>query len=109
MNIREPSGDKVNMDREQKILAAANELSYPARLEGLAEEATEVAQAALKLARVIRGENPTPKKRAEAVLELIEELSDLELCRMSVGLEYDEETIDKKLDRWLSRLAEHKS
>ena len=31
-----------------------------AKLEQLAEEAAELSQAALKLARVLRGENPTP-------------------------------------------------
>lgn len=33
----------------------------PALLEQLAEECSELAQAALKLARLERGENPTPK------------------------------------------------
>lgn len=33
----------------------------PAMFEQLAEEATELAQATLKMARKLRGENPTPK------------------------------------------------
>ena len=36
-------------------------LGEPALLEQLAEECSELAQAALKLARLERGENPTPK------------------------------------------------
>lgn len=43
---------------ENRIL---NKIGEPAVLEQLAEECTELAQSALKLARKIRGENPTPK------------------------------------------------
>lgn len=35
-------------------------IGSPAMLEQLAEEATELAQAALKAARILRKENPTP-------------------------------------------------
>ena len=38
-----------------------------AALEQLAEESAELAQAALKTARKLRGENPTPKSRADCV------------------------------------------
>lgn len=37
-----------------------DEIGEAACLEQLAEEAAELAQAALKMARIIRGENPTP-------------------------------------------------
>lgn len=46
----------------------------PARYESLAEECTELAQAALKMARLIRGENPTPIKRGEAETNLQQEI-----------------------------------
>lgn len=52
------------------------EIGEPAALELLAEEATEVAHAALKLARIERGENPTPKNKEIAIAELLEELGD---------------------------------
>lgn len=39
-------------------------LGTEAVLEQLAEEASELSQAALKLARKLRGVNPTPKDRA---------------------------------------------
>ena len=45
-----------------------------AMLEQLAEESAELAQAALKAARILRDDNPTPverfKKRAKAVRKL---------------------------------------
>lgn len=58
-------------------------LGEPALLEQLAEECSELAQAALKLARKERGENPTPKTKEECVKALLEELGDVNLC-MSV-------------------------
>lgn len=38
-------------------------IGRPAMLEQLAEEASELAKAALKLARIDRGENPTRSRR----------------------------------------------
>ena len=38
-------------------------IGLPAMLEQLAEECSELAQASLKYARLLRGENPTPKTR----------------------------------------------
>lgn len=46
-----------------------------ALLEQLAEESAELAQAALKMARKIRNENPTPKSRADCVANLQEEIA----------------------------------
>lgn len=51
-----------------------------ALLEQLAEESAELAQAALKMARKIRNENPTPKSHTDCVVNLQEEIADVELC-----------------------------
>lgn len=51
-----------------------------AALEQLAEESAELAQAALKMARKPRGENPTPKSRADCIANLQEEIADVELA-----------------------------
>lgn len=48
--------------------------------EQLAEESAELAQAALKMARKIRNENPTPKSHTDCVANLQEEIADVELC-----------------------------
>lgn len=58
------------MSIETKI---AEKLPVPALLEQLAEEAAELAQAALKYARILRGENPTPVNVYKAHANLIEE------------------------------------
>lgn len=62
------------MNDNAKILAAVGE---PAVLEGLAEECAELAKAALKLARIKRGENPTPVPLETAKLNFIEEVGDV--------------------------------
>ena len=47
-----------------------NEIGEPAMLEMLAEELVECAHEALKLARVKRGENPTPRTEKELNLDV---------------------------------------
>lgn len=84
-------------------------LREPALLEQLAEECSELAQAALKLARLERGENPTPKTEEECVKALLEELGDVNLC-MSVieanrGIHIRCLSVDKK-ERWAQRIRE---
>lgn len=80
-----------------------------AALEQLAEEAAELAQAALKLARITRGENPTPVKRDQAFDALVEELADVKLCVSVLETEYGsfntEGTVAMKYQRWLHRLS----
>lgn len=84
-------------------------LGEPALLEQLAEKCSELAQAALKLARLERGENPTPKTEEECVENLLEELGDVNLC-MSVieanrGIHIRCLSVDKKA-RWAKRIRE---
>ena len=45
----------------------AKKLTKAAVLEQMSEEAAELAQAALKYARILRGENPTPVTEREAM------------------------------------------
>lgn len=56
------------------------EIGQPAMLEQLAEECCELGQAALKMARVLRGENPTSKTEMQCLDALTEEIADVELC-----------------------------
>ena len=55
-------------------------IGEPATLEMLAEECVELAHAALKMARVERGENPTPKSRESCEDAMHEELVDVLIC-----------------------------
>ena len=79
-------------------------IGRPAALEQLAEESAELSQAALKLARCMRGENPTPKSRRQCESDLMEELTDVILCLRVLGLKADKELMKYKHDRWKKRL-----
>lgn len=71
--------------------------------EQLAEECTELAKEALKKARKLRGENYTPLNMEEIDISLKEELSDVQLCSMVLGLHPDTKIIMYKLNRWIDR------
>ena len=78
-------------------------------LAGLAEEAAELGQAALKLRRVIDGRNPTPATYREAVKGLNEEIADVLLYLewiQSMDNDLVREIRNKKLARWVTRLME---
>ena len=79
----------------------------------LAEEAAELAQAALKLRRCITGINPTPIMPVEAEANLIEELADVRLCaevlnRGSKIANQIDGIATSKLGRWAKRLEDVK-
>ena len=78
-------------------------IGIPAMYEMLAEECCELAQAALKMARIMRGENPTPKTMERVKENLIEEVTDVELCLKELSLGYDVETMAKKIKRFQER------
>lgn len=81
-----------------------------ALLEQTAEEASELSQACLKMARKIRGENPTPKDTNDILENLNEEIADVILCCNELVdariVSYDD--IDgmamKKYKRWCERV-----
>ena len=76
----------------------------------LAEEATELAHAALKLRRVYDGKNPTPVTHEEAFENLKEEIADVRLIIDVLGM--DKNHMERcmmqssKLKRWVQRLEE---
>ena len=86
----------------------------------LAEEASELAQAALKLRRALDGTNPTPKSVAECLENIQEEMADVFVCLTMFGKSaerdgiliynrYMEKVIKieyEKEARWLHRLQD---
>lgn len=89
-----------------------DKIGIPALLEQTAEECTELAQACLKLARKMRGNNPTPKDFPELIENLEEEVADVSIC---VELLADDGIIDTvnvidisedKEKRWVKRIEE---
>ena len=80
----------------------------PAALFGqLAEEAVEVAHAAMKMQRILEGTNPTPVTEKEAMGCCLEEICDLfnalEVLKLDVNLKY-EGIRKKKMARWVERI-----
>lgn len=81
----------------------------------LAEKASELAQAALKLRRALDGTNPTPKDIEECRYNILEEFADVLNCINAYCCDDDFvfhnfttraiKIRHKKLDRWLSRLG----
>ena len=91
-----------------------NDIGVPATLELCAEEAVELAHAALKMARKLRGENPTPKSMDDIIDALTEELGDIQI-NIDKILEYgivskaDVDAVKEfKRKRWEERLREKK-
>ena len=86
------------------------EVGEPAALELVAEEASELAQACLKLSRILRGENPTPVPEVLAAEKVMEEAADVQtaLSVLSSAQWYDEDKVMhiqwKKSERWKERL-----
>ena len=80
-------------------------IGEPAMLEQLAEEAAELAQAALKCARIERGENPTPVTESEAYKNLVEEYTDVETCARELCLRADREIEAAKRQRFYDRIS----
>ena len=77
----------------------------------LAEEASELAQAALKLRRCITGKNPTPVTPMQAEANLVEELADVQLVTevLNRGKRIQKQIdsiAESKLDRWSQRIEE---
>lgn len=86
----------------------------------VAEEASELAQAALKLRRALDGTNPTPKNVEECLENIQEEMADVFVCLTMFGKSAERDGIliynrymekvikieDEKEARWLHRLQD---
>lgn len=82
------------------------EIGEPAMLEMLAEELVECAHEVLKLARVLRGENPTPRTEKDVRASLREEWSDVIQCSKELNLDVDWNQIEMKRQRFEARWKE---
>ena len=95
-------------------MSIVNEIGLPATLEQCAEECNELAKACLKMARKLRGENPTPLSIDEIVANLAEEIADVEVCideilySKIVSDESIKNVKNSKEGRWHQRILEEK-
>lgn len=87
-------------------------IGTPAILEQCAEECSELSHACLKMARKIRGENPTPAEHEDILNSIAEEMADVYLCMEYVQDELyisgDDicDFIEGKRARWNKRIEE---
>ena len=93
------------------LIYISENVTRPAMYEQLAEECAELGKASLKMARALRGENPTPVTQKEAREMLREELNDLLTVVHALEIEdlVDEELQWQKLQRWGERIHAAKS
>lgn len=100
--------NKIEFSRAERfqIEYIRKTVSAAARYEQLAEECAELAQAALKVARYAREENPPRKDPAQIFCDLLEEVSDVILCLESVNVNPDLLTMERKLNRWYKGICE---
>ena len=82
-------------------------LGIPELLAGLAEEASELAQAALKYRRALDGRNPTPITDDEAYERLCEEIADVKLyvSMLNLNAKHISEIMQFKEKRWEDRIG----
>ena len=87
----------------------ARSIGWEALYTQLAEEAAELAQAAIKVARITHGTNPTPISLIEAKNMVREELTDVVQCATYLEFDVDYEQIKHKEERWANRIANAQS
>ena len=82
------------------------DLPEETRLIQLAEEASELSQAALKLVRAMHGDTPVPEDQARN--KLLEEIADTRVCTCAIMSRFDEVAVEwickKKIKRWEGRI-----
>ena len=104
----------LGLDRETKPWSDCESvrmmLGKPEILTQIAEEAGELAQAALKLRRAMTGVNPTPLPEGAAWQDLLEEIGDLWNAIDALDIEVHNPLIDvirkRKMQRWAKRLED---
>lgn len=83
----------------------AEKIGKAAMLEQFAEECMELGHACLKMARIIRGTNPTPVPAQTAWENIIEEYTDVRLCARELEIQPDGGIAKRKMNRWRKRMG----
>lgn len=98
--------DKIDLSI---IEYAKNNLEEKERILALAEEASELSQAALKLHRAMSGKNPTPITVDEAMANVLEEYGDVENVMETLITATQKNDLlkirSRKMIRWSSRIS----
>lgn len=94
---------------QEKVELIRNLLDEACLYDQLAEECSELIQAASKKSRKLRDVNPTPRSEWMINSNIDEELNDIWLILIILQLDshFSKEATEAKLDRWLTRLYDH--
>lgn len=110
-NEEQPFKYPVSVDHAAEIIGRKE--SPASLLSLLAEECSECAHAALKLARIIRQESPTPESEEVAFDHLVEEITDVQNVMLilqeytpTLSVKADFSISYFKLNRWVERINE---
>ena len=106
----------INKNNQYKKELIANKLGAEEILTAIAEEASELTQAVLKLRRAYNKLNYTPKTEADCIQNVTEEMADLEvsieILRLCISTDvlrfmddYKTDIKERKLERWFDRLG----
>lgn len=99
--------------KENKLISGCSDriranITYPELLAQLAEECSELAQAALKYRRTMVKGNPTPVRGGVASAGMLEEIADVLLVLQVMGIDLEANHIttvrEYKASRWVNRL-----
>lgn len=93
----------------EQINYISGHMSSPALFEQLAEECVELAKVSLKIARVLRNENPTPASIVNICGDFVEELTDVNLVCDTLHVFPNIDIYKKKTNRWYKRLHRESS
>lgn len=101
--------DRGTVDIMKKVIVPNTTLETA--IDQMAEEATELSHAAQKLARIIRGNSPSPVTLVQAIEKLKSEFADVVTCSICLtekGFCLDGEDVNEmiknKICRWAERL-----
>lgn len=83
-------------------------VGLPAVFESMAEECVELAHAAIKVARGLRKDNPTPVSYGDLLEDIEEEFTDLVSCAIAIGIEPDADLSVRKFHRMKQRVEAQK-
>lgn len=92
------------MVKENNVALIREIIGDAAVCEQLAEECAELAHASLKMARILRNENPTPLSEDQVYEQMSDEFTDVILCALDFGLCLDYKQLLSKDKRWRTRI-----
>lgn len=114
--VKRPEIKTMNTEERIKTLyKIGSKLGYVELYTALAEEASELTKASLKVLRASGAvKNPTPISYDKAYDNLMEEVADVFVCLLAVGiLDADKiegtdfsDIVDEKIQRWANRVLE---